>query len=218
MAKLQMSGLLQRRAFMGLFVALFLLGTLVDSQAQMRRRGPQLSPEKQTAVQELEAKYVAKSLKLSDEATKKLVVVYQKARTNIQEAAQAIADSSDYQAYREIIVKEREKLEKELKGFLDEKQTEKAIKYLGTFSTSWDRMVDTLSGFKLDEKKLYEALGKVEVYLNESAAARESGDRDTMRTKLQEIKEKLDSELKSLISEKEMEQWMESTTRRRRSN
>jgi len=161
MAKLQMSGLLQRRAFMGLFVALFLLGTLVDSQAQMRRRGPQLSPEKQTAVQELEAKYVAKSLKLSDEATKKLVVVYQKARTNIQEAAQAIADSSDYQAYREIIVKEREKLEKELKGFLDEKQTEKAIKYLGTFSTSWDRMVDTLSGFKLDEKKLYEALGKV---------------------------------------------------------
>ena len=216
MAKLQISGALQGRVFLGLFVVLFLLGTLLDAQAQMRRRGPQLTPEKQTAVQELEAKYVAKSLKLSDEATKKLVTVYQKARTNLQEAVQALPDSSDYQAYREIIVKKREKLEKELKGFLDEKQTEKAIKYLGTFSTSWDRMVDTLAGFKLGEKKLYEALGKVEVYLNESAEARGSGDRQTMRTKLQEIKVKLDGALKSLLSEKEMEQWMEATTRRRR--
>jgi len=218
MTKLQIGGVMQRRAFLGMFVALFLLGTLVDAQAQMRRRGPQLTPEKQTAVQELEAKYVAKSLKLSNDATKKLVAVYQKARTNLQEAVQALPDDSGYQAYRELIVKEREKLEKELKGFLDDKQTEKAIKYLGTFSTSWDRMVDTLIGFKLDEKKLYEALGKVEVYLNESAETRGSGDRETMRTKLREIKEKLDGELKSLLSEKEMEQWMEATTRRRRSN
>lgn len=215
MAKLQMSGVMQRRIFQGLFVALFLLGTLVDAQAQMRRRGPQLTPEKQTAVQELEAKYVAKSLKLSNDATKKLVTVYQKARTNLQEAVQALPDSSSFQTYRNLTAKEREKLEKELKGFLDEKQTENAIKYLGTFSTSWDRMVDTLSGFKLDEKKLYEALGKVEVYLNDSAEVRSSGDRDTMRTKLQEIKEKLDGSLKSIISEKEMEQWMEATTRRR---
>ncbi len=220
MAKLQISGALQGRVFLGLLVVLFLLGTLVDAQAQRGRRGPQLSPEKQTAVQELEAKYVAKSLKLSDEATKKLVVAYQKARTNLQEAVQALDDNSDFQAYRELIEKERENLEKELRGFLDKKQTEKAIKSLGTFSTTWDRMVDTLAGFKLEEKKLYEAIGKVEVYLIESTKAYEeargSGDWQTMRPKFQEIKEKLDSALKSLLSKKEMEQWMEVTTRRQR--
>ena len=219
MAKLQISSALQGKVIPGLFVVLFLLGTMVDAPAQRGRRGPQLSPEKQTAVQELEAKYVAKSLKLSDEATKKLIVVYQKARTNLREAAQALGDSGGFQAYRELIVKEREKLETELKDFLDEKQTEKAITSLGTFSTRWDRMVDTLAGFKFEEKKLYEALGKVDGYhieLNKAnEEARESGDRQGMRQKYQEIKEKLDGSLKSLLSEKEMEQWMEATTRRR---
>lgn len=219
MAKLHICIAESGRGIMLLIAGLFLLGITADATAQ-GRRGPQLSPEKQAAAQELEATYVAKNLKLSDEATGKIVAAYQKARKNLQEGIQALSEGSGFEAYRELSEKEREKFKTELKGFLDDKQVKKALVSLGTFSWSWDRMVDNLAGYKLDEKKLYEALGKVNDYIIETdkafREARESSDWQSMRPKFQELKEKLDSALESLLSKEQLEQWKEATTRRRR--
>jgi len=220
MEKLQIGRALLTRGITGLFVVLFLLGAVMNASAQRGRGGPQLSPEKQAAVEEIEAEYVAKKLELSGDATVKLVESYQKARTSLRGAFEKLGDSRDFQAYRELIESERGKLEAGLKGFLNEDQAGKAIESLGTFSSSWDRMVDTLSGFKLDEKKLYEALGKVDDYLAESTKlsreAREAGDFQAMRPKLQELREKLNEALKPLLSAEQLTQWTEATARRRR--
>ena len=218
MAKLQICIAESGRGIMLLIAVLFLLVITTDVTAQ-RRGGPQLSPEKQTAAQELEATYVAKNLKLSDEATGKIVAAYQKARKNLQEGIQALSEGSGFEAYRELSEKEREKFKTELKGFLDDKQVEKALVSLGTFSWSWDRMVDNLAGYKLDEKKLNEALGKVNDYVIEADKAfregRESGDWQSLRPKFEEIREKLDSGLESLLSKEQFGQWKEATARRR---
>ena len=205
-----------RRVCLWMMAGLFLLCSGANSFAQQRGG---LSPEKQQAAQKIQAQYVAKKLKLSDDNTSKLVAAYLKARKSLTDARQALA-RGDFQAYRDLSDKEREKLEGELGKFLKEKQVKKAMESLGTLNTSWDRMVDALAGFKLEEKQLNKALDKVNAYVIDSAKlmqeARESGSFQEIRPKYQELREKLNKAMEGILSEEQLEQWKQVTARRGR--
>jgi hypothetical protein len=202
-----------------MMVGLFLLYSAANSYAQQRTP---LSPEKQEAAQKMEAQYIAKQLKLCDENTSKLVAAYLKARKSLTDARQALRreGTRGWEAYRDLQDKESKKLETELAKFLDEKQVTKAMESLGTFNMSWDRMVDALAGFKLEEKDLDKALDKVNAYVIDSAKlmreARESGSFREMRPKFQELRDKLDKAMEGILSEEQLEQWKQVTARRGR--
>ncbi len=215
-----------RIALFGAVVGLFLLGIYPDAWAQPAERSPHLAPEEQAAAQQLQAQQVAQTLGLSEEVGGKLVAAYQKARGDLQKALDELrrereGDRSGYmQKYRERVEAEKGKLEAELKSFLSEEQAAKALASLGTFSQAWDRMVDMLAGFNLDEKKLSEVLALVDTYVIDTAKVRQeaaaSSDWQNMRTKLGELKEKLDTALGSVLSEEQLKQWKEATTAQRR--
>lgn len=208
-----------RRVCLWMMAGLFLLCSGANSFAQQRGG---LSPEKQDAAQKMEAEYIANKLKLSDENTSKLVAAYLKARKSLTDARQALRSEGtrDWEAYRGLFDKESKKLEGEIGKFLKEKQVKKAMESLGTFNTSWDRMVDALAGFKLEEKALNKALDKVNAYVIDSAKlmqeARESGSFQEIRPKFQELREKLDKAIGGILSEEQLEQWKQVTARRGR--
>ncbi len=170
----------------------------------------------------MEAQYIANKLKLSDENTSKLVAAYLKARKSLTDARQALRSEGTrgWEGYRDLFDKESKKLEGELGKFLKEKQVKKAMESLGTFNTSWDRMVDALAGFKLEEKALNKALDKVNAYVIDSAKlmqeARESGSFQEIRPKFQELREKLNKAIGGILSEEQLEQWKQVTARRGR--
>lgn len=209
-----------RYVFCWMIVALFLLYSGANSFAQQRTA---LSPEKQEAAQKMEAQYVAKNLKLSDENTSKLVTAYMKARKSLTDAREALRSEGtrDFQASRDLSDKESKKLEGEIGKFLDEKQVKQAMESLGTFNTSWDRMVDALAGYKLEEKQLNKALDKVHAYVIDSTKlmqeARESGSFREMRPKFQELRDKLDKAMEGILSAEQLEQWKLVAARRGRS-
>jgi hypothetical protein len=199
-----------RKACFWMIAALFFVYSAATCFAQQRAG---LSPEKQAAVQKLETQYVAKKLKLSDENTSKLVSAYMNARKSYADAREALRTqgSRDFQAFRDLQDKESKKLESDLGKFLDEKQVKKAMESLGTFNATWDRMVDALAGFNLQEKALDKALDNVNDYIIESAKlmqqARESGSFQEMRPKLQELRQKLDKDMEGVLSKEQLEQW-----------
>jgi len=203
-----------------MMAGLFLFYSAANSFAQQRTA---LSPEKQEAAQKMEAKYIAKKLKLSDDNTSKLVAAYLKARKSLTDARQALRSEGtrDFQAYRDLSDKESKKLEGEIGKFLDEKQVTKAMESLGTFNTSWDRMVDALAGFKLEEKALDKALDKVNAYVIDSAKlmqeARESDSFREIRPKFQELRDNLDKAMEGILSAEQLEQWKQVAARRGRS-
>jgi len=203
-----------------MIAGLFLFYSGANSFAQQRTA---LSPEKQEAAQKMEAQYIAKKLKLSDDNTSKMVGAYFKARKSLTDARQALRSEGTrgWEAYREILDKERVKLEGEIGKFLKEKKVKKAMESLGTFNTSWDRMVDALAGFKLEEKALNKALDKVNAYVIDSAKlmqeARESGSFREIRPKFQQLRDNLDKAMEGILSAEQLEQWKLVAARRGRS-
>ncbi len=207
------------RVCLWMMAGLFLFYSAATSFAQQRTA---LSPEKQEAAQKLEAQYIANKLKLSDDNTSKLVAAYVKARKSLTDAMQVLRSegSRDFQAYRDLMDKESKKLEGELAKFMKEKKVKKAMESLGTLNTSWDRMVDVLAGFKLEEKQLNKALDKVNAYVIDSAKlmqeARESGSFQEIRPKFQQLRETLNKAMEGILSEEQLEQWKQVTARRGR--
>ncbi|MFC1601909.1 hypothetical protein ACFL34_06120 [Candidatus Sumerlaeota bacterium] len=189
-------------------------------------RGEGLSAEKQQAAHELQARGVAHTLKLNDEATSKIVVAYQKARASHQKAQAAIrADESIERSdrrskYQDLLEVERKKLDTELQGFLKKEQAAQALASLGAFNRSWDRMVGTLSGFKLEKEKQFKALELLNGYVIETgklaAAARASGDRQGVREATAEKKQKLDAGLEKILDATQLGKWKEATAPRQR--
>lgn len=192
-----------------------------NAAAQRARGGPELAPEKAEAAWKLQAECVAKELGLSKENAEGLVNAYKAARKTYQEGVRALFEeeggdrSSRYEAFRKLRDKERGKLEEALKGILKEKQVAQAMASLGTFDRRWDRYVDTLAGFELGDEKLSKAL----VLVNQSVAdadkvmreALASEDRESMREKRRELKEKLDTALAAVLSEDQQAKWSEAT-------
>jgi hypothetical protein len=207
--------------------ALFFVCIAATSFAQQRPvrqpGGAGLSPEKEMAAQTIEAQFVAKTLQLSDDNTSKLAQAYIKARKSLNDARQALRSqgtAGGFQAFQELTDKESKKLEADIKKFLNDDQVKKAMESLGTFNTTWDRMVDALAGYKLEKKALDKALDKVHGYIIESAKlmqqARASGSFQEIRPKLQELRDKLDKAMESILSKDQLEQWKQVAARRAR--
>jgi hypothetical protein len=166
---------------------------------------------------EAQSNSVAKSLSLNDEQSKKLLDAYKVSRESIAKAVQAAmaagGGAGGGAAFRELMTAERGKLETALKAFLTPEQATQASAILGSFNRGWDQMVNVLDGMGLEEKVKADAMKAVTGFVAESAKAREAagGDRDAMRAKSQELREKLDGELGKILSADQLAKWKEST-------
>jgi hypothetical protein len=220
MQKARRSSVWGKASFL-MIAALFFLCIGANSFAQQRAG---LSPEKEMAAQTIEAQFVGKSLQLSDDNTSKLAQAYIKARKSLNDARQALRGqgTTGFQAFQELTEKESKKLEADIKKFLNDDQVKKSMESLGTFNTTWDRMVDALAGYKLEKKAMDKALAKVHDYIIESAKlmqqARASGSFQEVRPKLQELRDKLDKAMESILSKDQLEQWKQVAARRARSS
>ncbi len=199
---------------------ILLLGGATEVSAQFRG-GPQLDPEKAHAVWTLAARGVANEIGLSKQATSKLIDAYKAARESHQKAMQGLSGGSGgREAFRELTGKEQGKLETALKGFLSDKQAAEALASLGTFDRGWDRMLDVLAGFKLDDKKLFTALALVRTYVVDYDKARRSAmadqDRQSIRTAREKYKGILDGGMAGILSKEQLATWNEATASRRR--
>jgi hypothetical protein len=187
------------------------------------RGGPPMDPEKQAAAWKLESQGVAHELSLDDAAAMKLAEAYAAARKAQGAEMETLRGTGErgpgmFQQMQEINAKERSKLGDALNGFLTEEQTTKALAPLGTFNNQWDRMADVISGFKLEDEKLYKALALISKYVVESDEAREkamaSGDFQSVRDSMQELKAGLDKSLADVLSEEQLATWTEATASR----
>ncbi len=200
---------------------ILLLGCVTEVSAQFRR-GPQLDPEKAQAAWTLAARGVANDLGLSKKVTSQLIDAYKAARESYQKAMEELRGTGDrgFEGFRELAGKERGKLETALKGFLNDKQAAEAIASLGTFNREWDRFLDVIAGFNLDDEKLFKALALVSTYVVDFDKARSSAmasqDWESIRTAREELKGKLDSGIAEVLSKEQLATWNEATAPRRR--
>src|SRR5262249_46346373 len=73
-----------------------------------------------------------------------------------------------------------------------------------------DNMADAVAGFKLDATKQQDALVAMEDYVVAQGKARgqlRDGDRDAIRTAMQEAREKLSASMKKLLSEEQFKKF-----------
>lgn len=219
-------------SFLGVLLVA-LLSAPLTAQAQDPQRGMRLSPENLQAAWAIEAKHVATKLELSEEATAKLVKSHADAQKAFAEAMnkkreEMRAEGGDRQGVRgtfrtvfvELRKAEREKFSTALSEFLTEDQTKKAVSQLGTFSSSLDRMVHLVAGFKLEDKQA-KALDQLFAYNLEQAKlwtedAAEQQDFAALREKMTALKTKLDTDLAEILSNEQLEVWKEATTYRGR--
>ncbi len=200
---------------------IFLLGGATEVSAQFRG-GPQLDPEKAQAAWTLAAQGVANDLGLSKKVTSQLIDAYKAARESYQKAMEELRGTGGrgFEGFRELAGKERGKLETALKGFLNDKQAAEAIASLGTFNGEWDRMLDVIAGFKLNDKNLFTALALVRTYVvdyNKAvSAAMASQDFQSMRSARETHKATLDSGMAEVLSKEQLATWNEATAPRRR--
>lgn len=207
-----------------LLLAILFIG-IPATKAQYGLGASELAPEKARAAWKMQARCVAKQLGLSRQKTDQLENTYMNARTTHQQAASKLEEQEGdrrerYEALLKLRVTERGNLENVLKGFLEEEEAARAIASLGAFDTQWDGYVDSLAGYRLSEESLSTALALLNQYVAASnKAMREALADDNyyawfdMR---RELKEKLDSSLASVLPEKQLAQWKETTSRRRR--
>lgn len=205
-------------------LALAVVLTAFNATAQFGRgRGPQLAPEKVEAAIALEAKGVARDLALSKDVAEQLVAAYRDARHSHQKGMAELFGQGGggggmgrFMEMQELSEKEGAKLKAATEAFLSEKQAAKALESLGTFSRQWDRFVDTLVGFQLEEAPLYSGLGFVRSYVVDSEKARSEAmanmDFQSMRGATQELKAALDTSLTGILSEIQVASWKEATT------
>ncbi len=200
---------------------IFLLGGATEVSAQFRG-GPQLTLEKAQAAWTLAARGVANELSLSKKVTSQLVDAYKAARESYQKAMEELRGTGGrgFEGFRELAGKERGKLETALKGFLSDKQAAEAIASLGTFNGEWDRMLDVIAGFKLNDKKLFPALALISTYVVDYSKAANTAmanqDWQSIRTARETHKATLDSGLAGILSKEQLATWNEATAPRRR--
>lgn len=223
-----------RHGVITLASALLAVFLLAPAHAQAPGRGMRMAPANTQAAWATEAKHVANKLDLPEEPAGKLVKAYTEARNGYiasmnakrEEMRGASGDrrsmgSAFRAAIEEVRKTEREKFSTALSEFLTEEQTKKALNRLGTFSSSLDRMVHTLTGFKLGDEKQAKTLDLVFAYNAELAKLWSQGpgeqqDFGAMREKMAEMKAKLDTKMADILSNEQMAVWNDATTYRGR--
>jgi len=176
-----------------------------------------MSPEEQAKVHERQAKSVAADLKLDEEKTGSLLAAY----AAHQKAAVANRGGGggrgDWEAMRKQQEEQQAKLATELKGFLDEGQAKDAAALLAGLNRGWDRMVQVVMGFGLEEAKETEAQGHILAYVKAGAKAREGArgpdNMAALRTEMEAAKKTLDANLAPLLSDGQKTEWAAATER-----
>lgn len=201
---------------------------LTDAAGQRRGGfgGPQLSPEKAEAAWKYQADSASIAIKVdSKELAGKLHEAYVAVRKSQQEAMGELRSNTErgpgmFQAFQELNRKERAKFSETLSSFLSKEQTTQAMVSLGTFSGTWDRYVDVLTGFDLERKGLHSGLSLLLTHTIDSEKARSEAianmDFEGMRSMRQELKAKLDTDLAGLLSEDQLAEWTDRTPARGR--
>ena len=193
-----------------------------------------LAPEKAKAAQELQATGVAKRLSLKDDQVKAVVKAYTDARESYSKANEKlIQELRDKQGDRQQMMQERmkamedltkserEKFEKALGSTLTTDQTSKVMASLGAFviAPQWDRMTDTIAGFKLDAAKQQTAQNAIEDFVVAQAKIRPPGrdasdaDREAAQKARQEARDTLDGALKKVLSDDQVKKFEETLPR-----
>lgn len=177
-------------------------------------RGGALTPEKSKAAWEAQAKGVGAVLGLDESKITSLTKAYVEARTSHnaanaklrEEMADRRGEAGGPEGMAEIQKKmedmnkaEREKFEKSLAGTLTTEQAATAMQTLGGFNVMWDRMTDAVSGFGLDAAKSLDAQKAMQAYVTAMSKAR-TGDREAMRTIMQEARAKLTESMKGILN------------------
>lgn len=164
------------------------------------------NPEETAKAWDAQAAYVAKSLTLDEEKSKKLAEAYKTSRETVAKAGrEQFLSGGGLDGYRKLVVEDRTKLEAKLKEFLTPEQTTTAIASLGTYSMQWDSMTTSLNGLGLEDAAKTGAMQAIAGFIAESSKLRESGDRDTMLEKLRELRGKLDADLAKTLSAEQLE-------------
>jgi hypothetical protein len=200
-----------------------------DRPAQ--NRPEPLSAEKAKAAWDLEANGVAKRLALKDDQAKSLVTAYDAARTSHQAASEKLRkdqqektkgiDRSDRDAMQEAMQANRKAMEDLNKSETDKftkavttaipgepgTKAAKALSVFG-FAPQWDRLVDTVGGFKLDAAKQQDALNALETFASEQsknmANMGPGTDREAAAEDMKATREKLTTSLKKVLSEDQL--------------
>ena len=210
---------------LALLLTLSLFSTSAFSQPPAGAPPAPLSPEETAKIWALQAADVAKSIGLTPELSTKLTDAYKAARESYSAAMDALRGQGqearrDFGKMRELGVAEKGKFGEVLKGFLDADQTAKVLATLGSFNRRWDSMVSTLMGMGLDEASMSKAMGLVTGYVAESdkimQGVTEGGDFQAVREKAQALREKLDTDMATVLSAEQMTKWKEATAMRGR--
>lgn len=205
--------------FAGVFALLLACGGAVAQRGGGPMGGPPLDPEKLHAVWALQAKSVAQDLGLKPDTAAKLNDAYKAARESQNAALREMikpGERPDTAAIAELNKAEKARLETALKGFLTPDQTTKAVAVLGTFARRVDPLVAELQSLGLDEKTMNAAVKLVLNHGAESQAVMQgaAGDRESMRAKSMELRQKLDTEMAKVLSADQMAKWKAATERR----
>jgi hypothetical protein len=187
-----------------------------------------LPPERAKPAWTAQAQTAAIRLQLNDEETAKLTDAYIAAREHHQAAIEKLRDElrqkmeadddtegdpqaafrAMRQAMDELRRTEREALVAALAEAISQEQTRKAAASLGTFSNSWDYMVDAIIGFKLDSGAAGKSLGASETFIIAMEQARAAGrdDPGAARTAMEEARDSFNDTVEPLLTEEQFEQ------------
>jgi hypothetical protein len=181
---------------------------------------PPNGPEKNDKAVGIEVKAVAQSLNLSPEMAAKLEEAYKASRQSFLEArrdAHKPGERVDFGKMREIAKAEREKFGDNVKGFLTSEQATKVVSVLGASARLMDPLAVTLDEMNLDDSTKAAAWKLVFDYVEATdgvmQAAQAANDFQALRDKGLAIKEKLDTDMASLLPPDKAAKWKETSAR-----
>jgi hypothetical protein len=168
----------------------------------------------------LQVQSVAVELGLSKEKIDKLEAAYIAARKSQAQAIKALPEETDRQKSRAateaVNTTERGKLGAALKSIVSDDQVVKILPLLGSFNKNWDKFILTLQGFGLSEEKMNAGVKLVNSYITSYEKARNvamaSGNRFSKKES-QKLKNNLDSDLAKILTDTQLTQWKEITTK-----
>ena len=179
-----------------------------DNQLQLNRL---ISPEESEATWKLEAIGFSHNLKLSEEATTKVVREYKNSRLRLQETIQkAMTGGTGIRGntalmLSQLMKKEQITLLENISPLLTETQLKHSMLTLGAFSHDWDWLVHTVSGFAFSRETTLVALSPIEVFIaGMSDSQYRSSGHVEMQQELQTLRDELLKSMSKLLDDEQI--------------
>ncbi len=180
-----------------------------------------IPPEKLAEIWKAEITCVAEASKVGADNTAKVVEAYVSARKGFAEKAEALPRGQEgFQQRRELGQKAAADLKEALTKIAGAEKTDKIIGMLGPFERSsflLDRMVGDLIDFKLAKEKLNQGMLDVLEYNAATgklmAEAAKAGSFESVREKMQPLREELNKKLAKVLTKEQLATWTEKYAR-----